>query len=501
MITEKKEIFDYLPTVEVLKLLTPGSLKQNLAKAVRLWVILRSLYGGKNDDVKLPLAEEFTFLEWRNLFFIDAKKHHSRDSIPSLHDLECRCSRKLIDWLFSSYLRLDKSQWCQTFRKYYEIESVELEKLLLTGVGSSCQENHPGNKQQASKRFSKALTDGRLFAVTSRNLQENDFLALVNLGWLNVKQKNGNDVYTKIDEFPEIFLSSTGNYLEKDREQFTHEELSAFNNSLSQPINGVQRFFIHTEYIIHPHLYNHVESLQQQLKQIWQQEKIPFIKLTYRSAKLYQDTIDCLVYPVCIYYYQRAPYLFAYGQIPRPEEEDAWRQINWYDYRLDRILELSVLSPSRDELDKKYHIPKHLIDKCWGKYPPSPNDIKNKMSEAWGFDIYQPEELLILRFNQYFYANNIQGTERDEMFIKVDSIKVQTLIKSKLTSLPEQKYLISQVKSYKNSIYCKINYRQNDNNIVMRLRAWGPNVEVILPWSLRQRMAKEITETYQFYRE
>lgn len=159
--------------------------------------------------------------------------------------------------------------------------------------------------------------------------------------------------------------------------------------------------------------------------------------MTYRSAKLYQDTIDRVVYPVCIYYYQRAPYLFAYGQIPQPDGENDWEQVNWYDYRLDRILELSELSNSIAELDK-YHIPKYLIDKCWGKYPPSPNDIKNKMSEAWGFDIYQPEELLILRFNQYFYANNIQGTERDEMFVKVEARQVQTWIKSYLTSSIEK---------------------------------------------------------------
>jgi CRISPR-associated protein (TIGR03985 family) len=514
MTREKREVFNYPATIEVLKLLTPGSLKQNLAKAVRLWVILRSLYGGNGDDVKLQLADEFTFLEWRNLFFIDAKRHHVRDSIPSLHHPECRCSKQLIDWLFTSSLSIDKVQWCQTFRQYYDIEVVELENLLLTGIltgiVTNCQPDDGGGKPQISKRFSKALTEGRLFAVTSRNLKENDFQTLVNLGWLTYKQEKDKDIYTKIDEFPGIFLSRENISLESGQklaqEQFTNEELSAFNNSLSQPINGVQRFFIHTEYIIHPRLYNHVESLQQQLKQIWEQEKIAFLKLNYRSAKLYQDTVDCIVYPVCIYYYQRAPYLFAYGQIPQPENENAWSQINWYDYRIDRILALQELSRTTDELEK-YDIPKYLIDKCWGKYPPTPNDIKHKMSEAWGFDIYQPGELLILRFNQYFYANNIQGTERDEMFAKVSPTQVQTWIKfhrlvaDKASPIAptERQHLISKVKSDRNSIYCKIDYRQNDNNIVMRLRAWGPNVEVILPWSLRQRMRKEIEETYQFY--
>jgi CRISPR-associated protein (TIGR03985 family) len=40
----------------------------------------------------------------------------------------------------------------------------------------------------------------------------------------------------------------------------------------------------------------------------------------------------------------------------------------------------------------------------------------------------------------------------------------------------------------------------NDNNIVMRLRAWGPNVEVILPWHFRQRMTEDVEATYKLYK-
>ena len=86
----KREIFNYPPTVEVLNLLTPGSLKQNLAKVVRLWVILRSLYGDDADEVKLELGEEFNFQEWRDLFFLDEEKYHSHDQAPSLHNENCR---------------------------------------------------------------------------------------------------------------------------------------------------------------------------------------------------------------------------------------------------------------------------------------------------------------------------------------------------------------------------------------------------------------------------
>jgi CRISPR-associated protein (TIGR03985 family) len=222
------------------------------------------------------------------------------------------------------------------------------------------------------------------------------------------------------------------------------------------------------------------------------------MNLTYRSAKLYHDTVYCIVYPVCIYYYQRAPYLFAYGQTPKQDDENRWSKIDWYDYRLDRILKLDELPKNVDDAN----IPKHFVDKCQGKYPPSPDDIKEKMSAAWGFDIYKPQELLVLRFDQYFYANYITGTEPDEMFTKISRQQVERLVKSYTpVASAEQKYLLSTLQSRSpNDNYCKVDYRANDNNIVMRLRAWGPNVEVILPWHFRERIARDMEATYKLYK-
>ncbi|MBO3460374.1 TIGR03985 family CRISPR-associated protein [Aetokthonos hydrillicola Thurmond2011] len=491
-----RDIFKYPPSVEVLKLLVPGSLKQNLVKAIRLWVILHSIYGGDNNEATLELEEEFSFLQWRDLFFQDATKHHARDNVPTLHHEECRCARKLSEWLFTSNLSIEKNKWCQSFHKYYSIESDELENLLLTGsINNTDQDSSDNQNSQKYHGFSKTIPDGRLFAVTCRNLKDYDFRTLVNLGWLNIKKVDNQDKYVKVKKIPQIFWDCVEN-LGATSKQFTHEELSALNNSLSKPINGIQRFFIHTEYIVHPQLYIHVKLLQKQLKQIWSKDKTSFIKLTYKSAKLYQDTVTCIVYPVCIYYYQRGFYLFAYGQTPQRDSEHSWNEINWYDYRLDRILKLDELPTDLSNSN----IPKSFITKCWGKYPPSPQDIKDEMLSAWGFDIHKPPELLVLRFNQYFYANNIQGTERDEMFTKISQKQVEFLIKNNTSSFPEQQYLFSKLNSNKNSVYRKIYYRQDDNNIVMRLRAWGQNVEVILPWSLRQRMKEDMEATYQLYR-
>ena len=505
----KREVFNYPPSIEVLKILTSGSLKQNLAKAVRLWVILRSIYGDESDEVKLELESEFTFLQWRDLFFIDAKRYHPRDIIPKWHSSdelqanfkkeECRCTINLNQWLFKLNLQVDEKQWCSSFQKYFPIEDDELTNLLSTGTVNSVSENTIN--QRKSHHFSKSLSDGRLFAVTSRNLRDNDFQSLIKLGWLKSKKVNQKDIYIKIDKFPKIFFSSLENEAIQT-EQFTHNELSAFNNSLSQPINGIQRFFIHAEYIVHPTRYDRVEKLQQELKNIWTQDKVSLVKLNYQSAKRYQGTFNCIVYPVCIYYYKRAPYLFAYGQTPQQNSYNSWSKIDWYDYRLDKIITLDELNKLDFDADN-LNIPKHFLDKCHGKYPPNPDEIKDKMSAVWGFDIYKPQQLLILRFDRYFYGNYIEGTERDEMFHKISRKQVEKLIKSYTpTASIEQKKLLSTVQSRSESdIYCKIDYRVDDNNIVMRLRAWGQNVEVILPADLRNRMKTEMEATYKLYSE
>lgn len=50
-------------------------------------------------------------------------------------------------------------------------------------------------------------------------------------------------------------------------------------------------------------------------------------------------------------------------------------------------------------------------------------------------------------------------------------------------------------------IYYKAKYRIDDNNVIMRLRAWGPKMEVLLPWSLRQRMIDDVQDTYNLYHD
>ena len=68
--------FDFPPNIEILQRLAKGSsLKQTLPKAVRLWVILRSIYGSETDPVKIELEKEFTYKDWSQSFFADFDNH------------------------------------------------------------------------------------------------------------------------------------------------------------------------------------------------------------------------------------------------------------------------------------------------------------------------------------------------------------------------------------------------------------------------------------------
>ncbi|WP_413267985.1 TIGR03985 family CRISPR-associated protein [Floridanema flaviceps] len=89
---------------------------------------------------------------------------------------------------------------------------------------------------------------------------------------------------------------------------------------------------------------------------------------------------------------------------------------------------------------------------------------KEYRAEAWRFDFYKPQELLLLRFDRYFHSRYIEGTERDELFTKIPYNYAESqIINARIDS--EQKSEILKV-FYSRSpedIYCRINYRTDDN--------------------------------------
>ena len=74
-----QRIFGDPPSVELLQWLARSSLKQNLVRAVRLWVWLRSLYGDETE--RLDLLDSFTYAQWRDAFFSSSQLLSETDTM------------------------------------------------------------------------------------------------------------------------------------------------------------------------------------------------------------------------------------------------------------------------------------------------------------------------------------------------------------------------------------------------------------------------------------
>ena len=381
-------MFDSPPNVELLTTLARSSLRQDLPRVVRLWVILHSIYG---EEIGLDLNREFTYNEWRDRFFTETQIHHQRDRTPTLHDRDCNCARTLKGWLFESDIGTDQLTWSRSFLQLYQLSKVDLERVLETGFAGkldfSCQ-------RDAKQTGRKPLPNGRLFTVTGKQLQI-DFADLTQLGWLQKASK----LFQKVDRLPVALPALSAATVDLNEVLANVIETDAVNlfEHLGAPIRGIQRLSLDIEYIVPNKLSERVKGFQQQLKQLWEGDPVLPICLIYRSARLYGVTDNYVVYPVCVRYFQRAPYLFAYGYNPHSLAQDGW-----YDFRLDRIERVAVLDWST--------VHSSLLDRCFHQTPPCPDTVKQSLSEVWGFDIYQPSATLLIRFDQYFHSHYVQDT-------------------------------------------------------------------------------------------
>ncbi len=479
-------LFDYPPTVNCLQaLIGHGSyLNHNLQKAVRLWVILQSIYGDAASEKTADLGKSFSIKVWREQFFTDTTKYHcDRDkALPIHNDPNCPCAKTIADWLFDSFHNIDPQQWKTEFIKEYAVEDrQELEHLLVNGSSL----NNP-------------LIEGRLFVITGKTL-ENDFESLAKSGWLrtipNPTGKRGKE-YQKVSIFPDL-LKVEDNVAIAPSNFIPIDEIVSLAEILGQEINGIQRFFLDLEYIVPKQLSELIEDLQQQLKECWGEPDIPPIQITYTSARLFQTQLELVVYPVCIRYHQRAPYLYAYGQAPNEDLNlSDTAPLDWYDYRLDRIDAITKLSWN-DRL-----IPNALKQKHDKGTLPTIHDVNTEMGRALGFDFFRPKETILLRFNPYFHANYIERTERTALFKTISFEEAERFLHNTIINTREQKDLLLTILRSRSpkDIYCRVDYHVGDRTAVMRLRAWGQQVEVLSPWSLRQQIQEDITKLSEMYK-
>lgn len=458
------------PTVPLLQWLARGPLKQNLLQSVRLWVTLHFLYGEAGDD--LGLVEPFTYADWRDRFF--SASHPTDEKKPNHDDASCPCNKVAAAWLFAPNLTWTQPQW-QTYRQDHS-PTVETQ---IQALAEALQTHSqlPTNLE--------SLLQTQLFAMTRRTLYA-DLRTLVSMSWLTQK---GQDFYrvTEWPTLPQTTQSPTPS--ETEFSVFvTQPDLAAISDNLSGKIQGDRRFFVHVDYVVPRDRLDRVDDWQALLSQLWQRAPIPPVQLHYQRAGA-TESVAIVVYPVCIYYFRRGPYLCGYGQVPGKEPN----ALDWRNYRLDRLQQITPLS-WQDE-----GVPLELQQRHHQQTLPHPDDIALRIDEAWGFDYYQPTQLLLLRFDAAWDARYIRHSSRHSTFKRVPYSHAQKLIQRHVTGEAQPQLLQVLTQRSDQDAYYTAVYRENDPNVHQRLRAWRPHGEVLLPWALRQQFADEVRQEWELY--
>ncbi|MDJ1172369.1 TIGR03985 family CRISPR-associated protein [Roseofilum sp. BLCC_M154] len=426
------------PTVILLKYLARAALRQKSAflQAIRLWVILRVLY--EEPSIKDP----FTFPEWREFWF--TASHPKSDRLPDNHDRTCPCSKTTQDWLLQALSPSEITLWCEQF--------VQQEQCSLSQIQDYLQQ--------------------RPFQVTRRSLQS-DFYRLRDLGWLTGRDR----LYSRVSQ-PPLGYPISKNASPLCTLPLINPDLELTVQTLLQPLGGHPRFFLYLDYVVHQSQQDRVEDWQNLLKQIWTQTPIPPLELSYNSAKL-GKICTVIIYPVSIYYVRRALYLCGFGATPQGTGE-------WYNYRLERIEKMTVRS--WEDAD----IPTLLGDRHQQQTLPTPEYIETELDRVWGFDFWEPKQFLLYRFDRQFHDRYIQGTHRHATFKPISYETVRSHL--------QKHHCLSILKSKSpQDAYYQADYRDNDINVIQRLRAWRPFGEVLWPLSLRERMRAEVNQEQYLY--
>jgi len=454
------------PTVPLLQWLARGSLKQNLLQAVRLWVWLRLLYG--SDDDRQPLPNPFTYPQWRDRFF--STTHPTTDHKPTPHDPNCPCAKTTAAWLFHPDLAITAAQW-QTYQPQAADSIAQFRQALI-------------DHDQLPPDFNQQLNT-RLFGVTRRTLAS-DLRRLADIHWLTPTGSG----YSPVTTWPNYPCQAAPTPWATNQEvsALTQPDLAAIAENLSSELGGHRRFFVHVDYVVAKQNLDQVDDWQALLAGLWQQQPIPPITLHYQGAGA-TSPAPITFYPVCIYYYRRGPYLCGYGQVPgQPPNTVGWR-----NYRLDRI---HAITPQPWDSPT---IPPPLHQQYQAHTLPTPDAIAAAMEDAWGFDYYQPSQLLLLRFDPDWNRRYIRDTLRHSTFRAVPYDQVGPLIRQQVSEPTQTKLLALWRERSPHDAYYQAQFRQNDPNVRQRLRAWRPHVEILLPWDLRQQTIQDISQEMTLY--
>ncbi|MEG3846813.1 TIGR03985 family CRISPR-associated protein [Microcoleus sp. herbarium19] len=460
------------PNPKILQQLANGSIDQmqNLTRAIRLWVLLSWLY---SDEGYNALTNSFTYADWRAAFFGENYKDEKQEDIANYTDQNCACNKTTEQWLIEWDVSV--KEWRHFLRKEIAVSEIDLDELLAE----------------------------KLFAQVRKSLQNDfDLLASWHLLRLIANAPGRSKNYRRVETIPSMFDRSENSNTESNLNSKAQIYLDMFSFlDPSLPLLAEQvlaagdednhRVFLYVDYLVPESspLEDAVDQFQSELQEMWDSGNITPLLLTYRSAHQYMIK-ECVVYPVCIYFMERAKYLCGYGSTPKGD-------INWYKYRLDRIISKRI-----EPLDwQDTCVPQLLREKYRENNLPTSKTVNDLLKEAWGCDFYKETGLMVLRFDRTFARSYLQGIAIHNTFTAIECDRAATLI-TQYTPNPDNRQILLDILQSRPStdIYYQVKYRLTDYYVVRWLRALGSKVEVLLPWDLRQEMVIESQNTWNLYK-
>jgi CRISPR-associated protein (TIGR03985 family) len=455
--------FAHSPTPEFLNKLSPfrpsdhkkDQKRNTLRKAIRLWYTLQQL------PAFTQQRPQFTDREWRNHLYSDAS--NDRDSHPKKLD-GCISTKTIPQILFETSPQQQNrwEDWGKKLAIYY----------------------YPKYGQTEMGDYLKEIQSLLPFDVTGKTIL-NDMEFLSEIGYL---QKLDGTEFKLVEQLNETkSKSSTPSYLpDLDNSIFLAEDFDSYQEYFAAPIRDIQRFYIHADYRSAGQ--DHSGAVQKRLRQVWEQLKTPPIALKYDSAS--QGEYHAVVYPLLIHYYQRAFYLCAYAQ-------EGFTAEGWHNYRIDRIQNIEILKWS------DVSVTTELAKLSGGDDEEEIFEVQDAWEDAYGCDFYQPSKTMLLRFDRNFHDRYIQKTFRHNTFKEVTPDKIRNLLQDLIQKydapVAEMEVALQRFQVHPLDAYYRMTYRTHDHSVLMRLRAWSPNAEVLFPLDLRQRMAADLHQAANFY--
>jgi CRISPR-associated protein (TIGR03985 family) len=416
-------------------------------KAIRMWCVLNVMEDSKSQSSEM----QADYKQW----FLDKYKEQTTRDILYL-------GKPAIDDLWKA--------WKEEFFRYQE-------QLRLTFSTDDLEEFRPFScsKKAFSNNFDYLLH----IKLIKRELEDNK------------NTKTSHKIYVCDDENISKMIESARE-VSKNRSiayQYTEqtnllsieklttvEKYGGYISRFSSKIRDIYRLYIYSDY--EPNSIEKkegIQNIQKDIYTLWKMEITPPVCIRYHSSS--QGEYEAIVYPVVIHFYQRGFYLRAIVSKKGSSEN------NWRNYKIDKIRRIEPLSWKDTRVSDDFRTECHS-----GK-----NDqdlickIEKRMEEAYGFDIEKDDKEMILRFNRKFHDSYIKDVWRHNTFEKIERSELVEYLSNHGTRLNEE------------DAYYTMQYRDDDNTVIMRLRAWGQNVEVLSPPELRQRMHDDLKLTWAMY--